>query len=131
MVDPCKTSTLDDFIVDPMAKSVKSGLDTQTIIDPTDLVSRTYGNLDGYSYCGPRNFEIATLPTTTYSAFLSFDDATNTYTFGTNDQADVGVYDLDMRAYLVNYPNVELVKTFRVEIIWCQVTDLDLTPLPF
>ena len=42
----------------------------------------------------------------------------------------MGVYDLKMRVYLLNYPDVELEKTFKVEIIWCQVTDLDLTPVP-
>ena len=35
-----------------------------------------------------------------------------------------------MRAYLVNYPNVELVKPFQVEIIYCQVTDMTFTPVP-
>ena len=35
-----------------------------------------------------------------------------------------------MRAYLVDYPNVELIKQFIVEIIFCQVTDLDLTVAP-
>ena len=35
-----------------------------------------------------------------------------------------------MRAYLVNYPQVELIKRFTVEIIWCQVTDLAQTPVP-
>ena len=84
MVDPCKTSTLDDFTVLDMERSVKSGFNTQTIIDPTDLVSRTYGNLDGYSYCGLRDFEIVTLPVTTYSNFLGFDASSNTFTYGTD-----------------------------------------------
>lgn len=94
------------------------------------MISRTYNNLDGYTYCGPREFEITNLPTTIYSNFLSFDQATNTFTYGTNLQSDVGVYNLELRAYLVNYPAVELLKPFTVEIIWCQVTDLDQTPLP-
>ena len=84
MVDPCKTSTIDDFQILDMEKSVKGGIGTQELIDPTDLVSRTYGNLDGYSYCGPREFEIKTLPTTVYENFLSFDQSTNTFTYGTN-----------------------------------------------
>jgi len=41
----------------------------------------------------------------------------------------VGVYELDLRAYLVEYPNVELVKKFKIKIIWCQVTDLQPTPV--
>ena len=127
MIDPCKTSTIDDFVILDMTRSVKEGTNTQTIVDPTDLVSRTYGTMDGYDYCGPREFEITTLP---YSNFLSFDPTTNTYTYGSNFQSDVGVYNLKMRAYLVNYPNVELFKPFKVEIVWCQVTDLNLSPLP-
>jgi len=34
---------------------------------------------------------------------------------------------LEMRAYLINYPNVDLVKPFVIEIIWCQVIDLEQT----
>lgn len=128
MIDPCKTSTLDPFTILPMENSVKAGLDTQTITDPTDVVSRTYGTQDGYAYCGPRAFEIVTLAST-YANVLSFDPATNTFTFGTNNQADVGVYNLEMRSYLVNYPTVELVQPFVLDINWCQVTDLELFPI--
>lgn len=113
-----------------MHRSVKQTPAWQKLLDPTDSVSRNYGNQDGFQYCGLREFEIKTLPTTYYSNFLNLDPATNTLTYGTQSQADVGVYDLEIRAYLVDYPNVELVKPFRVEIIWCQVTDLDLTPVP-
>ena len=42
----------------------------------------------------------------------------------------MGVYNLELRAYLVNYPAVELLKPFIVEIVYCQVTDLDQTLLP-
>ena len=61
-MDPCKTSVLDDFIVENMQISVKGGIKTQKILDPTDLVSRSYFNLDGFSYCGAREFEIVTQP---------------------------------------------------------------------
>lgn len=128
MVDPCKTSKLDDFTVSDMLVSVKGAFDVQTLVDPTDLVSRTYGNLDGNSYCGAREFEISVLPASIYSNFLGYEPGFNTLTLGTNDDADVNVYELDLRAYLVNYPEVELIKRFRVEVFWCQVTGL--TPKP-
>ena len=84
LIDPYDTSTIDDFVLDDMERSVKQLPASQTIIDPTDEISRTYGNLDGYAYSGPREFEITDLPTTIYSNFLSFDQATNTFTYGTN-----------------------------------------------
>ena len=36
MIDPCKTSFLDDFTVENMLVSVKGGTKTQVIVDPTD-----------------------------------------------------------------------------------------------
>ena len=89
-----------------MKRSVKQGLENQVISYPTDLISRTYGTWNGYAYCGPRKFEITTLPTSTYSNVLSFDQATNTFTYGSNLQTDVKLYKLQIRAYLVNYPDV-------------------------
>lgn len=130
MVDPCKTSTLNDFTLLDMSRSVKQMPASQVLEKPQDQVSLAYGNLDGFAYCGDRLFEITTQPVTTYSNFLGFEQLTSTFTYGTNQQADVGIYDLEMRVYLVSYPNVEVRKPFKVEIIWCQVTDLELTPLP-
>lgn len=39
----------------------------------------------------------------------------------------MGTYELEMRAYLVKYPNVELIKKFTIEIFHCQVTNLEVT----
>ena len=46
----------------------------------TDTVSATYGNADGFSYCGPRAYTIAPL---TYSSVL--DLAVDTLTLGSDD----------------------------------------------
>ena len=119
MIDPCKTSILNDFVVEDMSRSVKQMPSSQKLVKPQDSVSQSYGNLDGFTYCGPREFQITTEPSSIYSNFLNLDSTFDTFTYGSNLQSDVGVYDLKMRVYLLNYPDVELEKTFKVEIIWC------------
>ena len=129
MVDPCKTAVLDDYVLNDLENTVKAPLKFETITDPTDDVSQTYGSQDGYSYCGPREIEITNV-LTDYQKILAFDQSTNEVTFGTNDDADRGVYTIEMRAYLVNYPNVESFKTFTVTIDYCQVTEMIPNPVP-
>ena len=89
-------------------------------MDPTDSISREYGTKDGYAYCGPRLFEISTLPNTSYATFIRFDLATNTFTYGSDLQSDIGIHSLEMRVFLVKYPNIERFKRFNVQIDLCQ-----------
>ena len=48
-----------------MIAYVDQAADTQTVL-ATDTASSTYGNLDGFSFCGPRTYAI----TTTAYSFL-------------------------------------------------------------
>lgn len=61
---------------------------------------------------------------------MSFDPITNIITVMTNDDAHVGVYDIEARVYLEDYPMVEAFTTYQVEIKWCQVTDMQQQPVP-
>ena len=74
--------------------------------DVADIVSKTYGNQDGLTYCGPRIFELTTGPTSLYSSFLTLDQASNVLTVQTDDDNDIGVHHIDARVSLVNYPGV-------------------------
>ena len=130
VIDPCKASSLGDFAVEDMSRSVKQTPNSQALVKPTDTVSLNYGSQDGYAYCGRRVFEITTQPSSIYSNFLSLDQSRSTLTYGTNQQSDAGIYELEMRVYLLDYPNVEIRKKFQVEIVVCQVIDLVPTPLP-
>ena len=47
----------------------------------------------------------------------------------TFSDSDVGVYDLEMKAFLVDYPAVQLIKSWTVEIVPCQITDLIMTDI--
>ena len=56
MIDPCKTSVLSDFVIEDMSRSVKQMPSSQKLVKPQDSISQSYGNLDGFTYCGPREF---------------------------------------------------------------------------
>ena len=43
----------------------------------------------------------------------------------TDHDADIGVYLIEAKVSLVNYPLVSTDVQFTVEIIYCQVTDMD------
>ena len=73
VIDPCKASSLGDFAVEDMSRSVKQTPNSQALVKPTDTVSLNYGSQDGYAYCGRRVFEITTQPSSIYSNFLSLD----------------------------------------------------------
>lgn len=84
MIDPCKTSVLSDFVVEDMSRSVKQMPSSQKLVKPQDSVSQSYGNLDGFTYCGPREFQITTEPSSIYSNFLNLDHTFDTFTYGSN-----------------------------------------------
>ena len=72
MIDPCFASVMDPLIIDDMQRAVKQASISQSLADVADDVSKTFGNQDGLSYCGPRIIELTT-DSALYSTFLSFD----------------------------------------------------------
>ena len=86
-----------------------------------------FGSKDGITYCGPRKIEMIGDPSY-FGGFLGFDEMTNIITVMTTDINTVGMHDLFMRVYLENYPDVETIQPFQVEIIYCQVLDLQQMP---
>ena len=124
MIDPCFDSVMDPLIINDMMRSVKESSTSQSLSDVADIVSKTFGNQDGLTYCGPRIVELTTDPAL-YSSFLSFDQVNNVLTVQTDHDADIGVYPIEAKVSLVNYPLVSTNMQFTVEIIYCQVTDMD------
>ena len=91
MIDPCFASSMDALVVDDMQSSVRQGTIAQLIEEVADAVSKTFGNQDGLSYCGPRIIELTTDPSL-YSSFLTFDQSTNELAVQTDDDNDIGVH---------------------------------------
>ena len=105
MIDPCFASVMDPLLIDDMQRAVKQAGTTQSLLDVQDLVSRTFGNQDGLTYCGPRVFELTTDPTL-YSPFLSFDTTTNLLNVQTDDDNDIGIHLIDAKVSLQHYPAI-------------------------
>ena len=61
---------------------------------------------------------------------MSYDPAADILTVMTNNDAHVGEYDIEARVYLQDYPDVEKFVTFKVTILYCQVTDMQQMPVP-
>ena len=123
--NPCDTTNLSfNPIVNNMLAYVDQAADTQTVL-ATDTASSTYGNLDGFTLCGPRSY---TITSTAYS-FLNL--SVDTLTLSSTDPAEVGIYSVTIEACLVNYPAISPIDTtFNIEIR-CQVLSLSwTTPLP-
>lgn len=61
---------------------------------------------------------------------MTFDDVSNVITVQTNDATQVGIYPLEAKISLVNYPAVFILAPFEVEISLCIVVDFQQQPLP-
>ena len=102
-----------------MSISVKGPASTLVLNVPKDVVSSNLGSKDGFTFCGARVFEIATLPASTYSNFLSLEQTTGTLTLLSTDHSDIGTYEIDVRASLEDYPAVSSTVSLSVEVQAC------------
>lgn len=76
MIDPCKTTTLDQVAVNDMQSFAIGLVERQTLPQFTDFASSTFGpTKDGFSFCGPRNISIKNF--NQFDQFLTIDLATN------------------------------------------------------
>ena len=72
------------------------------------------------TYCGERAFELI-LPEGT-SSFLSFDEDTKTLHLQSNNESDVDHYQIALRIYLTEYPEVEKTSLFTISILICDMS---------
>ena len=101
VINPCESTTLRPLTIADMIGYVDLGPRSQEVVMPTDTVSETYGNQDGYTACGKRAIEIVDIDT--YSGFLTLDPDTGTITIDA-DPDDFGIYEIEVQIYLEEYP---------------------------
>ena len=96
---------------------------TQTLA-VKDSVSEKVG--DGFTYCGAREYAIATTPSSYYTKVLSFDTSTNVFTLGLPATAltDIGFYTIEITVKLKLYPTITKTATFIAHVTDCVVTSL-------
>ena len=99
----------------------------QVIIPPQDSVSRKYGALDGYEFCGEREVIITGLDP--YQTVLNFDPVTNTITVESDNINDVKTNDFSVLVRLQKYPEVKFETSFTV-VTECHVKELNYDQLP-
>lgn len=82
-----------------MLAYVDQDTDTQTV-HAIDSVSMVYGNGDGFTYCGPRTYEILSPDSHPYLGIIS-----DQLILGSSNPADAtGPHSILFKASLVNYP---------------------------
>jgi len=91
-----------------------------------DTVSLLAGNLDGFTYCGAREYAITNSPSSYYTAVLGLDTSTNILTLGLPATAvtDIGSYMIVIMVKLKDYPTITETTTFLVHVIDCVVNSL-------
>ena len=79
---------------------------TQTLA-VKDSVSLLAGNRDGFTYCGAREYAIATTPSSYFTKVLSLDSSTKILTLGLPETAltDIGSYTIEIIIKLKDYPS--------------------------
>ena len=85
---------------------------------PTDSVSETYGNQDGYTACGKRAIEI--VDADNYAGFLTLDPDTGIVTIDAGPD-DFGEYDIEVQIYLEEYPSQLVTQTITVNVKYCDI----------
>ena len=81
-------------------------------------MSALKGLADGYSECGDREYSITTLPSSTYSNFLSIESDFKTLTLGLagTTYGDEGSYTIEVTVNLKDYPTKTSSTTFTATV---------------
>ena len=72
--EECGETIFDDLVLTDMIVFDEGVLGEQSFGDVKDLVSKQFGNLDGTSFCGARNYEI--VGAEQHASYLSLTDRT-------------------------------------------------------
>ena len=90
-----------------------------------DSVSRTTGNKDGISECGPRLYRI--IDDSTVSSMVTLRQDIDTLTFEATQKSQTGLYSFDLEISLQDYPDIKEVAKLTLIVNPCQVTKLEHT----
>ena len=84
-----------------------------------DSASSKHGNKDGSSFCGERGFEILNLAEV--ESFISLPEFHDVVTLQSTSKADIGRYEVSIRIYLINSPDIGRIETFTATVNPCLV----------
>ena len=126
--DECGSTELDDFTFGDQTITVLSDANTIALPVVLDSVSKAFGNQDGHSFCGARNYEI--VGGDQYASFMTLDDDNDTILLQTSQVEDEGQYTVQLRVRLESMaasdPDTFKEASFTVTVNPCQVTDFGL-----
>ena len=126
--DECGSTVLDDFTVADLATNVMADALTVPLPIVFDSVSKTFGSMDGHSFCGARSYELVN--SAEVASFLTLDDDKDTLTLKTDSSSDEGQHTITIRARLesmaLTSPETYVETTLTVTINPCQVTAFEL-----
>ena len=125
----CACTVFDTFAVPDMTYFLGGASSTQTLTAVKDAVSKVAGNLDGFTFCGARQYLITAATPSNYGNVLSLNTITNVLTLGSTSTTltDVGEYIITITVKLTNYPTITKTAQFTASVINCVVTMLTPT----
>ena len=85
---------------------------------PVDTQSSNVGDQTGLTFCGDRNFRIASVSPASpaYSNFLTLDATTGAISISTMSLGDIELYTVTLEAFLVDETSVVSQSTFTVDV---------------
>lgn len=113
----------DDILLSVLGRQVVRPMPHITL---GDSVSREMGDMDGFSHCGDRNFELIGASPSYYSG----KDDLAEMQFQTSKFDDVGRFTLEIKVSLAFYPEISQSKTFTLTIDPCKVSSFTGIALP-
>ena len=111
LLHSCRRTAFEAFTIDPITYQLRNGQNQDLEQEvPKDPVSSKFGNLDGWTTCGPRTYYIEDLSDNTESTWVTIAEDTSTpgETFflrvSIDEESYVGDYNFRLTIGFENYP---------------------------
>ena len=118
---PCSLATFGTSTIPLLEHLSGTAAITHTFTEVLDDISTTYGNNDGFTFCGARTYTYVSTPTSVDNgapdpAIVSFDPTSRTFTIQGTTNLHYGEYEVTYRAQLTAYTTVikDFTFTFKV-----------------
>ena len=117
----CQITIFDETILVEMVTSVLGEPQSQSFDEVQDSESKASGDNSGLTFCGPRIYSIIDLP-----PYIQFDPESREITLSTQDEADIGQFEIEFQVQLEDFPEVTKKAKFQVTVNPCIITDYSL-----
>ena len=116
--EECGETIFDDLVLADMTVFVNGPANTLTFDQVQDSISKQFGNKDGVTFCGARQYDL--IDSAQHLGYFSLADRTVSLESASDN--DIGTHDVQLKVSLVDLPAIERIVTFKVTVDPCQVS---------